>query len=443
MMVLALAAKQAAPAVAANPGEVTGVRLGEDGNSVRIVLETTAKFPISHLVLVRPNRVVLDMPEVRWRMEPVAQQLGKGFVSGYRFGRFSAGRARMVFDLSAPAQVTKRFFLRPMGGRSWRFVIDLAMGAKTGPATQTAAGPTRTPSYGNTAGGQRNARPQPRPSSRAGVRITRPLVRPVGSRPIPGVNQARPGIRLTPPATRRPGISPRPPRRMVIMIDPGHGGIDPGTVGRRKGVYEKHITLAMAHQLKAELSKRRHFRVAMTRRKDIFVRLRARIAKARAAGADLFISLHADALADRSVRGASVYTLSERASDKEAAGLAAKENKADLIAGIDLSRESEQVTNILIDLAQRETMNHSVRFAKLLIAEVRKRTRFLRKSHRFGGFAVLKSPDVPSVLLEMGYLSNSFDEGRLTKPRYRARLAQAIAKAVDGYFAKSPLTAGR
>jgi len=228
-----------------------------------------------------------------------------------------------------------------------------------------------------------------------------------------------------------------------VVIDPGHGGIDPGTTGRRKRVFEKHITLAMARRLKRELDNGGRYKTVLTRTRDVFVRLRDRIARARGSGADLFISLHADSMANSRIRGASVYTLSERASDKEAAALAAKENKADLIAGMDLSANSKQVTDILIDLAQRETMNHSVRFARILVDEMRKSTRFLRKSHRFAGFAVLKAPDVPSVLLEMGYLSNAEDEARLIQPRYRARLAKAIARAIDRYFDARGKTAGR
>jgi N-acetylmuramoyl-L-alanine amidase len=191
------------------------------------------------------------------------------------------------------------------------------------------------------------------------------------------------------------------------------------------------------------LDKGGRHKTVLTRTSDVFVRLRGRIARARAAAADLFISLHADSLPDPRVQGASIYTLSERASDKEAAALAAKENKADLIAGMDLSHNSKQVTDILIDLAQRETMNHSVRFARFMVDEMRNTTRFLRKSHRFAGFAVLKAPDVPSVLVEMGYLSNAQDEARLTRPRYRARLAKAIARAIDRYFAARAETAGR
>ena len=233
-----------------------------------------------------------------------------------------------------------------------------------------------------------------------------------------------------------PTVRPKPegpaPKK-VVVIDPGHGGIDPGAVGRR-GVYEKRVTLAMGLQLRRELMRRGRYEVVMTRQNDTFVRLRERVAMARAAGADLFISLHADSNPKRSVRGASVYTLSEKASDKEAADLAAKENRADLIAGMDLTGESQEVANILIDLAQRETMNHSAVFAKDLVNDLKRATKLLRKTHRFAGFAVLKAPDVPSVLIEMGYLSNATDEGRLIKPEYRAELAKTIAAAVDRFF---------
>jgi N-acetylmuramoyl-L-alanine amidase len=174
----------------------------------------------------------------------------------------------------------------------------------------------------------------------------------------------------------------------------------------------------------------------MTREGDAFVRLRDRIAVARDADADIFLSLHADSIANRTVRGGSVYTLSEKASDAEAAALAAKENKADLIAGIDLNDQSREVVNILIDLAQRKTMNESVTFAKHLVQELGRSTRLLPRTHRFAGFAVLKAPDVPSALIELGYLSNRQDERMLNEARERSRISIAILRAVDTYFAK-------
>ena len=221
----------------------------------------------------------------------------------------------------------------------------------------------------------------------------------------------------------------------MVAIDPGHGGIDPGTTGA-KGAREKQITLAMALVLKRQLEASGRYRVRLTRDRDKFVRLRQRVAKARDSNAELFISLHADAIKNRRFRGASVYTLSEVASDKEAEELAAKENKVDLIVGMDFSDKSPEVTNILIDLAQRETMNYAAQFATLLLSELRGSVKVLRNSHRFAGFAVLKAPDVPSVLIEMGYLSNATDEKLLSSAAYRRKLAAAITRAMDGLFAK-------
>jgi len=231
------------------------------------------------------------------------------------------------------------------------------------------------------------------------------------------------------PATRVAG------QKRVIVIDPGHGGVDPGAIGV-SGIYEKHITLAAARDLKEHLERTGRFKVYLTRDRDVFIRLRGRIEIARERNADLFISVHADTIRNRKIRGLSVYTLSEKASDKEAAELADRENKSDLIAGIDLSHESEEVTNILIDLAQRETMNQSARLASLLVDELKTRVKVLRNPHRFAGFAVLKAPDVPSVLIEMGFLSNRDDERALRSKSHRRKVAQSIAGAVDAYFRK-------
>jgi N-acetylmuramoyl-L-alanine amidase len=175
--------------------------------------------------------------------------------------------------------------------------------------------------------------------------------------------------------------------------------------------------------------------VVLTRERDVFVRLRKRLEKARKAGGELFISLHADSIKNRRFRGTSVYTLSEKSSDAESELLAAKENKADIIAGVDLAAQSDEVTSILINLAQRETMNFSASFANMLLPEIGRTGRLLRKSHRFAGFAVLKAPDVPSVLIEMGYLSNREDERLLTSRSLRRNLILAIARAIDRYFA--------
>jgi N-acetylmuramoyl-L-alanine amidase len=216
------------------------------------------------------------------------------------------------------------------------------------------------------------------------------------------------------------------------VIDPGHGGIDPGAIGAT--LNEKQLTLAVAKALKEELEDTGKFRVLLTRSRDVYIPLRERFGLARAKGAELFISLHADSHNNPLTRGASVYTLSEKASDAESAALAAKENKSDVIAGVDLSKQSNVVSNILIDLAQRDTKNMSTRFASLLVRELKDQTMLLGNTHRFAGFAVLKAPDVPSVLVEMGYISSSKDEALLSSSTHQKKLARAVRKAVENYF---------
>ncbi len=192
----------------------------------------------------------------------------------------------------------------------------------------------------------------------------------------------------------------------------------------------------MARELKKRLERTGRFKALLTRDRDIFIRLRDRVQVARDAKAELFISIHADSVRDKSIKGSAVYTLSEKASDREAQELADKENKADLIAGVDLTYETPEVTNILIDLAQRESMNQSARFAATLVKELRRNIKVLRNSHRFAGFAVLKAPDIPSVLFEMGFLSNPSDERALRSRKYRARLAAMVVRSMEAYFAR-------
>jgi N-acetylmuramoyl-L-alanine amidase len=290
--------------------------------------------------------------------------------------------------LAAPAVIRKSFSVPPNGSAPDRFVVDIEPAASAGPSAAVAL--------------------QSPPKAAAGRAPTK-----VGI-PVP---------------PKRPDI------RRIVVIDAGHGGQDPGTIGS-SGTYEKTVTLEMARELKKVMEAGGHYRVVLTRADDTFIRLRDRVALARAAGAELFISLHADSIGDRHHRGASVYTLSEVASDKEAEALATKENKADLIAGIDLSNENRDVANILIDLAQRETMNYSARFAATLVDEIDRAAKINVNPHRFAGFAVLKAPDVPSVLIEMGYLSNPQDERMLRDPRQRKRFADAVRRAADRFFAE-------
>jgi N-acetylmuramoyl-L-alanine amidase len=223
----------------------------------------------------------------------------------------------------------------------------------------------------------------------------------------------------------------------LIIIDPGHGGVDPGAIGHA-GTYEKHVVLSAAKVFKQVIEKNPAYKVILTRTKDQFLTLRDRISRSKLSGADLFISLHADSISNNSVRGATIYTLSETASDKEAAQLAERENKADIISGVDLSDETEEVTNILIDLAQRETMNQAAKFAGILVPELLKVIKTHKRPHKFAGFAVLKAPDVPSILLEMGYLSNVNDERLLKQDSFVRKIAKSVKIGLDKYFASVP-----
>jgi N-acetylmuramoyl-L-alanine amidase len=373
------------PALGAEP-VVTAVRIGDHGATTRFVIEADKKLKYRIFTLASPYRVVIDLAEVSWRLLPDAGGTGRGLIEGFRFGLFAPGKSRVVIDVRAPVGIKKSFMLDPADGRGYRVVLDL-------------------------------------------TKVSRKTY----MERIKAVNRSRDVAALPMPAPKVPRPEKRRAGKRVIVIDPGHGGVDPGTTGYR-GTREKNITLAVARAVKARLEAKGRYRVVLTRERDIFLRLRRRVETARSAAADLFISLHADALENRKVRGAAVYTLSEVSSDKEAAELAAKENKADVIAGVDLTHENPVVANILIDLAQRETMNYSARFATLLVTQLRRNGKTLRNAHRFAGFAVLKAPDIPSVLIEMGYLSNPTEERLLRQPAYQRKLADAIARALDGYF---------
>lgn len=370
--------------------QVTGVRVGVYPAKTRIVLDVSESVKFSSFVLPKPYRVVVDLSEVTW--SPTLRTPPKGgLVTGMRFGLFKPGSSRVVLDSTGPVRVAKAFVIPPSKTyRSYRLVLDIA---KTSQQAFLMA----------------YKRPDPRPVAKSA-----PPAR--ASLPIPFKRKPKP-----------------PDRKKLIVIDPGHGGVDPGAMSR-SGVWEKHIVLAFAKDLQRGLLATGKFNVKLTRNRDVFIRLRNRIAIARRANADLFISVHADSIGNSKVRGTSVYTLSERASDKEADTLAQKENKADLIAGVDLNEQSDDVVNILIDLAQRETMNESAVFARKLVDELGKTRRMLRNTHRFAGFAVLKAPDIPSVLVELGYLSNRSDERILRDPRQRKRMAGAMTRAIDAYF---------
>ena len=422
-LVLMLSALASGIQSAAADNRVTGIRTGGTSGQARLVLETTAEVSFSMLLLSEPYRLVVDLPESGWRADGRPRQgaLQTSPLKGYRFGNPSPGVSRLVIDLDGPAIPVEAFRLPPAEGRH-RLVVDIRESGPT--AFQLAAralqqqggkpielgAPPKTPA--------RNVAilmPEPRPSRQVGARGVSG-----GLLPLP---------RPDPPAGAAKG------RKWVVFIDAGHGGKDPGAIGV-SGTKEKDITLRAARELARQLEATGRVRAVLSRDGDHFHRLRKRIALARDAKADVFISLHADAAPNRKAKGVSIFTLSDKASDREAALLAQQENKADLIGGPDLDTTDPVVTSALLGMFQRESMNQSAVLAAELIGEF-KGIPTSQRGHRFAGFAVLKSPDVPSVLIEMGFLTNRADEKRLRTESYRRDLMARVARAVLQYLVNS------
>ena len=350
--------------------------------TVRFVAEVSSESNPKVSRLESPPRLVIDFPGVTFSPKARAQKFGKtGFVGGVRTGTPTPGTARVVLDLPTTQLTEKHFLLKPQSGQNWRFVLDLFDSAPS--VLPVAVHPTKTPA---------------------------PTVGERGLRPF-----------STPEKTQR-----------IIVLDAGHGGQDPGAISR-SGHYEKNITLNMARETR-DLLQKAGYKVVLTRDSDIFIPLRGRIKKAHEANADLFISIHADSAKNTSAQGLSIYTISERASDAEAAALAERENKADIILGMDLSDVDPLAGNVLLDLAKTDTMNKSAQYAKYVVREMKKTVQLVPNAHRMAGFVVLKSPNIPSVLVELGYLSNKTEDKNLQKQSYRRELAEALVRAVKLYF---------
>ncbi|MEP9353660.1 N-acetylmuramoyl-L-alanine amidase [Xanthobacter sp. KR7-65] len=360
-------------------------RLAGDAQRTRLILDLDRATEFRAFTLANPPRVILDLSDVTFALKPDAAQLKRGLVAAYRFGVFAPGKARMVLEVTGPVAIDKAFVLEALDDQPARLVVDLV---KTDPEAF--------------------------------------------ARSIASAAEQRTGLPAT-PVTPAPAGDGRP----VVVIDPGHGGIDSGTSGYSAFV-EKTLVLETALALRDRLEKSGNYRVVLTRSTDTFVPLGERVRIARANRADLFLSLHADALArgDGQARGASVYTLSETASDADAAHLAEKENKADLIAGVDLTDETDEVAGILVDLAQRETRNFSAWFARTLVGSMKSATRMHRSPLKSAGFRVLRAHDVPSVLVELGYMSSPDDLKQLASEAGRDRMAEAIAAGVTDFFAR-------
>jgi N-acetylmuramoyl-L-alanine amidase len=375
-------------ALAADPS-IEDIRIASHGHITRVVIDLSDQVNYHHIALGQPPRLAIDLPEVDWALGDEASR-AVGLIKGFRFGHPSPGVSRLVLDIAQPFKIDRIFELPPNAERGHRLVTDLIELPVNGAVNGTVAPPG------------------PNGSQNAAMVIGRP------------------------PA---PKPSPPPPEKRIVVIDPGHGGVDPGAIGSAMKILEKNVALRMGLALRKRLEATGRYQVIMTRHDDRIVRLRDRLKIARESGGELFISLHADSLRQAPrIRGASVYTLSERASNDEAARLARKENRADILAGIDLSNQEDIVTEILIDLAQRDANNKSVELAEALVLQLGDTTRMARRRRAQAGFVVLKSPDMPSVLVELGYLSNSADEKALADDAHIAAMAGAVARAIDVYF---------
>ena len=398
----------------------TDVRVGDHGNSTRFVLDLSKAIDIGIFSLKSPFRIVLDMPEVGWQLPAKPLPVNIGLLKTLRYGLFKIGHSRVVIETTRSVNVKSAFFLKNKEGSNRRFVLDMVpsethavrigsikalivKGENPENSLLTTPDPLFSEGY--------SASPTVKKDTNLTTSVSESILLPAPKKPLLANLQ----------------------NKRVIVLDPGHGGADPGAIGP-SGIFEKQITIAMARELKTILEASGRYKVVLTRNQDKFIKLRDRVEISRKSGAELFISIHADSIKNKKISGSSVYTLSEKASDKEAAMLAERENKVDLIAGIDLSGETKEVTNILIDLAQRESMNESASFANILVGELKRNSKVLRNTHRFAGFAVLKAPDVPSVLLELGFLSNPIDERNLRSKDYRKKIGMSVLQGIDNYF---------
>ena len=377
------------------------MRVGGHAEKERLVVELSGKSQFRAFVLQSPDRVVIDLDDFNWKVGKFAQPKVT-LVKDVRYGALGGGKGRLVIETSTPVIIKAAFAIDKSNGLPDRIVVDFA---KTSAEVMKEATTQQM-------GDMRSAN-NPKAVPKTDLKTGRVVAPQKTSAPVEKFDAAK--------------------AKKLVIIDPGHGGQDPGALGVN-GAYEKTIVLAVGLELKRQLE-RSGYRVEMTRSTDVFIPLGERVKFARRKGGDLFISLHADSIDRSNVTGASVYTLSDKASDKETAKLAERENKSDLIAGIDLSRQENDVADILLDLAARDTMNQSRYLAKTVITTLdSSNVKILDTKYRSAGFAVLKAMDIPSILVEMGYLTNRQEVERLSNSAYRTQIATALKLSIDKFF---------
>jgi N-acetylmuramoyl-L-alanine amidase len=405
----------ASPVLASGFPVASDARLAGDAKQTRFVLDLDKTVPFRTFALADPDRVVVDVPQINFQLPAGAGTAGRGLIKAFRYGLVMPGGSRIVFDLTGPAKIANSYVLEAANGQPSRLVLEFA---ETDRATFVQSLATES-------------RPELRPA----------IADAVANAPASATAKSDAG-----PEPKSDAKSDSKPEaadsRPLIVIDPGHGGPDNGT--QANGQNEKSLVLAFGLALRDRIEKGGKYRVIMTRTDDTFIPLNDRVKIARSQSAALFVSIHADFLPHREgdVQGATIYTVSDRASDAEAERLAEAENKADAIGGVNLTEEPTDVADILIDLAQRETRTFSNRFARLLAGEMKNATRMYKHPLKSAGFRVLKAPDVPSVLVELGYVSNKSDLEHLVSENWRSKTVGSMAQAIDAFFAKRLATAG-
>lgn len=388
--------------------QIVAVRVWPSDEYTRVTLENDSDLKASHFLVQNPSRLVIDIEGLE--LNPTLKELiakiqsNDPFISQVRVGQNRPNVVRLVFDLKTEVR-PQVFTLAPVGEYKYRLVFDLYPTREYDPIAALI---------------ESGERPADRPFDNPTATI-----------------ETLPQIKPEPPLERR-GNAPAMTRMITIAIDPGHGGEDPGAVGRG-GSYEKNIVLAIAKRLKAKIEQQPNMRVMLTRDGDYFVPLHVRVQKARRVQADLFMSIHADAFVLPTAHGSSVFALSEKgASSTSARWLANKENSADLIGGVNIKNHDLQLASVLLDLSTTAQINDSMKLGKAILGEIGGINRLHKSSVEQAGFAVLKAPDIPSVLIETAFISNPEEEAKLTDNAYQDRMAEAIMNGIKKYFARNP-----
>ena len=383
---------------------VSDARLAGDAKQTRFVLDLDKPIQFRAFALADPYRVVLDLPQVSFKLGAGTGVAGRGLVKAFRYGLVMPGGSRIVFDLTGPAKIAKSYVLEAANGQPPRLVLEFEEVDRT-----------------------------------AFVQLLAPENRPELRPAIADANAGAANAGVVRPDASIVTASTQPPdKRPVIVIDPGHGGVDNGTQAGGGDIMEKNLVLGFGLALRDKIEKSGKYRVVMTRTDDTFIPLNERVKIARNESASLFVSIHADALprGEGDAQGATIYTLADKASDAEAERLADAENKSDAIGGVNLTDEPTEVADILIDLVQRETRTFSNRFARTLMGEMKNTVRMHKHPLKSAGFRVLKASDVPSVLVELGYVSNKGDLEHLVSENWRNKTVGSMAQAIDAFFAK-------